>query len=637
MPLEVIGFDIGHGETAVARIALTPLAKPQILEIDGEKCQVTAVGRLADGQIVVGEQVFRDPRVSEIRLGFKKRPPATLEAGEAMLQFVGEYDRRLIATGQILGRGESYYFVGCPSGWTEGELVEYEKLLGRELSQVKVVRESRAALLQAREDGKIEPDLIAGTIVVIDFGSSTTDVTIIVGGIQLRGIDFGVELGAYVIDRAILEHAVSVATNRLEIEEIFRTRSDVQTDCERQCRLTKEQYFQGESSYHEFGRNFFISLDDSNVVMKFRMDGELMSAILASPRAEFGGQSWIGSLTGLLEQVWRELSALGQVPGVLVVTGGPSRMSFVRALCGKYFPEPATRTVWCTPPEETVALGLARWGNVYFQTGKFIESVGAICTESVPKLVSARTEKIKLRLAEEVSAGVMADVVEPLLLQWREGYPLTLDGLNGQLNSRIGDWLNSSAGQAAIHRSYAEPLSEIHAEVNLLTGDICQKYGIPHSSLRLSMEVDVDGRALGVSVGSPFEGVTGVATGISVAVLLVLTAIAKGALLTATLATGPPGWLVGALLAAWVALFGTFWLHEAVSGWDFPVPVRRFFLSDSRRRQIVVDSSSKLRAELVSKIGEAEMAKIKLAIAEQVSVQLRSRAEEVRWIISDSG
>jgi molecular chaperone DnaK (HSP70) len=42
--LETIGFDLGHGETAVAKAIVESIEPPQMLEINNKKNQITALG-----------------------------------------------------------------------------------------------------------------------------------------------------------------------------------------------------------------------------------------------------------------------------------------------------------------------------------------------------------------------------------------------------------------------------------------------------------------------------------------------------------------------------------------------------------------------------------------------------------------
>lgn len=634
MVKEVIGFDIGHGQSTVARMALLPNAKPAPLEIDGEQCQITAIASIPGGKVVVGDQVFRDPRVTNLRLGFKQRPPGSVDANEALRQFVHEYHRLLLSTKQILGGEQSFYFVGCPSSWTPNEQGMYQRLLEQELPAVKVVPESRAALLQAREAGWISHEQVKGTILVIDIGSSTTDVSLILGGIQAKGIDFGRELGGHLIDKAILDYVVLSSPHREMIEQVFASRSDARVLCERSCRRAKEEYWKGNEASWEQGVRILVPLEPTDLILDFRLDGVLMDSILSSPRSELKGQSWIGCFVNLLKQVRDWLTKHRATPGVLVLTGGPSRMAFVQHLCEEYFPHPKTRVVRCVPPEETVALGLAQWGSIFFQTSAFIDEVESICSAAVPAVVKAQVLTIRKRLAEEVSAGIVTDIVKVLLEQWRAGVWTTLDSMQDQLKTKVEAWLASRAGRTAIQRSYKESLREICSEINSLTLEICTKYGIPHSSFRLDVDLKIGNESLVVAIGSPFDAVTGIAAGVSIGVLVVLTGIAKSALLTVSLTTGPPGWLVGALLAAWAAIFGTMKLEESLGGWNLPLAVRRTFLSNARCRTIVDDARSRLRESLMKSIGDSDLKKIEKAISHQVSTQLRTRADEVRWIIS---
>ncbi|HYI09121.1 MAG TPA: Hsp70 family protein [Thermoanaerobaculia bacterium] len=627
---EVVGFDLGHGESAVARLSLAPNSSPQILPINTKNSQVTAVG-IYEGSVIVGEAVIRSVDVTDVQVGFKRRPPGTPESRKATVDFAGKYHEILTNTGQIAGGEHTHYFVGCPSSWSDDEMTAYRELLLLALPKVTVVRESRAALIQAKEERRITPERLRSSIVVIDLGSSTIDVSYIYGGIRNQSLDIGTELGGHLIEKEIMRRALQRSRWRSELEALFAANETERRVAEVLCRELKERYWSLETVAATQRRNQPIPVGDQGLTLEPILNPAEMESILTSPLPELDGASWRDTFLRFLEQIRLRLANRNAVVDVLVLTGGSSKMSFVRDLCREQFR--SADFVWCTPPEEAVAIGLARWGSIELRTTAFSLEVAEICNTIVPVIVSEHMEDLRARLASQIARGLADDIIAPAARQWRTGSIKSLDDMQAKIIERAADWLRSASSVSAIKRAYEPVLERINREVDLRTKEVCLKYDVPPSSLRLKLDLPAnDKEKLNVGVG-PFDTLVEVAGGITLVILLVLTAIAKGTLLTVSVTTGPPGWLVGGLVAAWAALFGVAGLSAALQSADLPILMRETFLSDDRLSKLTAEATTALESKVKAEFGEEQMQNIRLAIAGQVSSFLNARADEVKWIV----
>ena len=119
---EIVGFDLGHGETAVARAKVESIETPQMLEINNKKVQITAIGLHPDLGILVGEQALISAGVSHLQIGFKQKPNPEANYRQTIRNFVGTYYHLLKESRQIeVGNNTSHFYIGCPSGWSIGE------------------------------------------------------------------------------------------------------------------------------------------------------------------------------------------------------------------------------------------------------------------------------------------------------------------------------------------------------------------------------------------------------------------------------------------------------------------------------------------------------------------------------------
>src|SRR2546430_2098992 len=183
-------------------------------------------------------------------------PPATAESSQALLDFVRRYHEIMTTSHQIGGGNRTHYFFGCPSGWTKGEVAQYAELLRRVLPNVRVVRESRAALVEAKEAHRVSPDRLRSSILVIDMGSLTVNVSCVYGGIHDESLDVGTEIGGHLIEKEILRRAIERSPRRSEILAFFAGRDGEahRGVCEAHCREAKERYWELEEVAATEGR-----------------------------------------------------------------------------------------------------------------------------------------------------------------------------------------------------------------------------------------------------------------------------------------------------------------------------------------------------------------------------------------------
>src|SRR5262249_11760437 len=200
----------GHGETAVAKVALDSEAFPTVVAPGGKRSQVSAIGFHPRRGFVLGEDALLDPAIDAVLIGFKEPPGRNAIVRQVVVEYLRAYYRFLVDEGHIRTADESHWFVGCPSGWSRDEIQLYEETLRRSgIARLKVVKESRAALLNVIESGGITKEELAANILVVDLGSSTTDLTLVTGATTEAPMDFGLDVGASLIEKQILKREVS--------------------------------------------------------------------------------------------------------------------------------------------------------------------------------------------------------------------------------------------------------------------------------------------------------------------------------------------------------------------------------------------------------------------------------------------
>jgi len=629
--IEVIGFDLGHGETSIACAPLLEGAKPEILELEeGKKTQITALG-YQDFGYVVGDKALRLPGVRGQRICFKERPPGNKDYPQILQSYMSAYDTQMKAREFIKGGKQSYYFVGCPSGWKDEEIEIYERMLKSEnIAHLKVVRESRAALLQAKEACVITDDQLKGSVVVIDVGSSTVDIALVIDGLQDELFDTGFGLGASTIEKLILRRSIERSPRRDDLIAFFDSpeNSHLRSFYEIECRKAKEDYWRDEEAQKADGIRLtkIVNIGDG-CPLEFIVNSVEMEEIVNQPLPELDGLSWTGSFKKLLVQTKAQLDRRNVVPSAVVVIGGASRMPFVEQLCKEHFRGSAF--IRYSQPEETVALGLARWGQIYLNMPSFSGEIEDFCKEEVSKIVSDYKDSFIMPIVEEITNGIIDYVAEPALRKWKAGQIKKLREIDSEIIREAETWLLSGEGQRSVMRALSRILKPISMEINDKTMSICGKYGIPHSSLKLDLSIGPQNSLLGVNVIKPFENGLAIAHVFTMILMVVFTGILK----TAAATSGPVGWLFLTVTSLMGLFAGLGWMGDMINDADIPQFVRERVMTESKIKKSIEKLRPKLRENIEGSLIGDQFDGLIHAIAEQIRNELDERANEIKWMI----
>ncbi len=492
--LETIGFDLGHGETAVAKARVESIEPPEMLEVNSKKIQITALGWHPDLGYLVGEQALIQAGVTQLQISFKRSPNNDPNYRETISKFLETYYHLLKEGKQIEGGENNYFFVGCPSGWSVSDREEYQALLKESgIPLLRVIPESRAAFMHAKEAGKLSYDKLRSSVLIVDIGSSTTDFTL-VKSLHEIPIDFGSNaLGGSLIDKAIFARTLANHEDKALLERVFEQFPHHKARCELACRKAKEDYFSNEALYSH-PQTFARGFESINEQIYFvpQVNKGVMEEILHQSLPELGGKSWLQSFREAVREAKENLSQQGMVPQLLLMTGGASRMKFTRQICEEIFPEPDTQVRPDPEPERCIALGLARVGRWDLRAAAFKEEVNKLFdSKKLKELVEKHIPDLIELLTQPLSESLIENALKPSLHDWRNNKIRTLADLESAMKKRAEEWIESKlARQIVKTQSVTWFNSKIQPELAQETDPICQKYQIPRSSLRFEEGID---------------------------------------------------------------------------------------------------------------------------------------------------
>jgi len=492
--LETVGFDLGHGETALAKAIVESIEPPQMLEINNKKNQITALAWHPKLGYLVGEQALIQAGVTQLAITFKQKPNNDPKYRKTISTFVATYYHLLKESRQIESQDNTYFYVGCPSGWTVQERSEYQKVLQEAgIHLLNVVPESRAAFMQAKEAGKLEYEKLLSSVLIIDIGSSTTDFTL-VKNLQEVPLDFGNNtLGASLIDKAIFANTLAKHEQKSLLEKLFKEYPYHQARCELACRKAKEDYFSNEQLYSD-AQSFARGFESINEQIYFipQINKLMMEEILNQPLPELEQKSWLQSFHKALSEAQQQLDQQGIVPKLVLMTGGASRMKFTHQLCQEFFPEPETQLRPDPEPERCIALGLARVGRWDLRANAFKHEVNKLLeSNKLKKLISKHIPELIESLAKPLAEGLIENVVRPGVKNWQKNQIRTLGDLETSMKQLAQDWLQGDIAQQIVNKQCIIWFNQkIQPDLAAETDPICRKFQIPRSSLRFEDSIE---------------------------------------------------------------------------------------------------------------------------------------------------
>lgn len=693
---QIVGLDFGHGETAASCMDAgdgqgaesaqfgehgAALVPPKIVElVVGRRSFETAMARDPDsGETLIGRDALTTEGATEVLAAFKGRPIGNESRREAMKAYVRALHARFRRMGDFPD-DQTMYYVGCPTDWTSARasdngqtsatfVVDAYVALLREagFKYVKVISESRAALFEASKSaGKHEKmSDLQGLALVVNCGSSTTDITVVNLDRQSTPSDVGADLGGTLIDRLILLRVLSRHPAKERMQRLLREDRTSRAHCEIACRAAKEAWFSGtpeqQLSPKRIVGQFGCDVDD--LTFRPRLDRQEIEAVLAQELGTLlrdGSAVWPeNESSSVLERQYADLtwpaafrtlmeSARAKAQGAIAhvfLTGGASRMGFILEVARQLFPD--ARIIVGREPEVAVAIGLAYAGRQDLRYQRFITAVQnqldvqlTPAAEGAADSSSPLIDKCLKDLWAKLS-GVLADravetVVRPQFVAWR-----STESSVESLSRSIGKELQSFGQDAKTKNRQVMALKAFIVETagafnkDCLAG-IAKAYGLPDHQEALFSEEEflkeievntprlngdaIDQRSMAAAIDTAIEEVTGI---IGVAIFGIVAAV--------LLSTHVVGFIVAAVGGLLVAFVGKDKVKEVVATYALkPWMKNRLNMDDliaKTRASIAVEIQTKLEAD------QALRKRMAGVVKDVIEVTILRNAERARvWI-----
>ena len=490
----VIGIDLGHGETSAAICPLqwdTPVEQldpVKDLEMGGNKKVIpSAITIIDDTTAYIGESAF-NPEVlkkAEVHVCFKQAPKnIDGEAERIMIRFMDEvYKRIRTDNAGILTDGNHLVYIATPSGWdkaTQQLYVQMALKAGLPIPDDGVTKESRAAFVRAQQDqvSGIGRNISKGAI-VFDMGSSTLDFTYMNEKLP-NLIDNGYNCGASQVERIIFAEKEKESDAIRLFEKKYPKLTDFLLF---EARKIKEQVYFDPTLKVKKTINFedFIDdeeLEDERFKLSF-MPGEL--------NAMLHDNGYIESICNAMTDFKMKFIPDQPIYGVFL-TGGASRMDFIKSLVSQCWNVPEDKIFRDQDPSLTISQGVAEVARMDMRTDGMDEGLSV----AIKRLMESDDiyNLFISAFGSELSDQIGTTVGETLNMFGTQSTDVSLNDLQAAIESNIGTTINELSSQAPkyLQAAIEEGVKEIQSKVE----DIIKHYSRQgFSSVSLNYDISV--------------------------------------------------------------------------------------------------------------------------------------------------
>ena len=587
------GFDLGDGESTVARVHGEGQSSPEIVPVEGRRVFLTAWALMKNGELRIGERAAKSAAAAlRSAARFKGRfLDESSDSAGLIRDFSSRVFESLRADGSMVGGEKSNsVYIGCPAGWDKAARERYLGIfetLG--VPAPRVISESRAVMVGAIQSNSVRDyvDLRSKTVLVVDIGSSTTDFAYIKKGKEAEIRTGGeVRLGGGVMDETLLEACIAASPRAEAIRSVFAASESWRVDSELRARRLKERYYASgsrEKGRQEQSESLLISYDES-LLLDLTMNEEMARRLTDKPCRALGGRSFREVFCAGLREV-RE--AIGDTPPeLLFLTGGVSRMDEIRAWCAEVFPQAVIYVD--AEPEFSVARGLAWCGRIDDELGRFRADVDELIgADTIENIVLQHLRSLYDSVLEQLLDPLLEKAVKPVLLDWREGRIETLAATEAALREHIKVYLHAEEARLLLYGPVSRWMSRVAEDLEAYTSPICRRWHVPDQSLKISSRLEARDLHIleKVDARSVFAGDALAGAAIFVeSVISVIVGLLCGGSGMALIAEGPVGIAIGVisslLLFTVGRLLGKEAVDEKIMNMKLPLFIRRAALAE---------------------------------------------------------
>jgi hypothetical protein len=352
--------------------------------------------------------------------------------------------------------------------------------------------------------------------------------------------------------------------------------------------------------------------------LTIKMDEETADKLLNRPHEKLNGKSFKETFIDSLKQAKENIS--GNMPRLIFMTGGVSKMQRVRTWCGDIFPDAVVITG--SEPEFSVARGLSYCGKIDDDLKRFKEEIDRLISSSdVEQLVESHIEELYKSTMEAMIDPILEDVALPVVERWRTGEIEKLADIDKIMEKEIEKYLHTDDARKYMMHPVTSWLRKIAYALEEYTIPICAKYNVPYSALSLNSYFSLTD--FNIKLDSKDIFALDEITLLIDTVISLIVGFLSGGSGIAMISSGPAGVFAGAIISRLVLALGRNKIQGAILNANVPLIMRKMFGKNyfkSRMNKLSVE----VKASLYKNMDEGKMDDMQKRLTDEISHQIES-------------
>lgn len=407
--------------------------------------------------------------------------------------------------GQSINSSKVVFCIGHPTKWLPVDVAIYrfilsasvlgEKTYAGKPAEMILAAESRAAFLYVKNQGNSFSVDEGKSVLLIDVGSSTIDVSALT--MDSRNVEFNSGnnyMGARSIDFLIRDWYIGNLAKDPADWAAFQEMLDLNKTLDQAltltCRMAKEKVFSlnAHKARIDFLPQFPSSLLTMDQVGKLASEmpiGPVLkqyAGIPANVADSMGRKSWTDLFREFIQECRVKMEAENINISRIILTGSASQMPFVReAVQGVYAELGDDGILKDMNTSRSISMGLALVGPSALMAERFSDAVSKLMETEVPQCIGDNLPDLADKLSKIIQDIVVEDIVKKHVRKWRKKEYKTLDDMTAAIEracqqDRLAPLLENSQKYNQAIRDWMT--DKVGADIAQRLMKICERFGV---------------------------------------------------------------------------------------------------------------------------------------------------------------
>lgn len=440
------------------------------------------------------------------------------------------------------GKDEIVFCIGYPTNWTEESIAEYEGMIkagvlgeyekkGSYLGvpvRITFERESTGAYVYInclnRETNQFRLK-DNGNILVLDFGSSTVNITAL--GRDSREVLYtsgNNRFGGRQLDALITQDCIS--SFKKDKKQLFAELDRLNDRAATKLLVVAASHLKEGLSTKEQSREYFPYIQenlrfDRKRLYNLATNTPIKAAEKIAPGLISANEndSWAEIMKRYLSSEKEILERKGIRPEMIILTGGGASMPIVQDICRKIFGN--IQTLDASESSTVISRGLALSAKNMDRSNEFNEAIALFIKHSMPRKINAELSTLISAISRDI-ADILCRELELELRWWKTGVTDTFNDVIDRIRQiDANDIIRNEKVGNSIRNWYQ---TRLYPGLDRELNNICQRFGARQFSLPKETTINLSSLAL------PSAGIVDAAIDAIMRVVSILTGVLAGLL-----------------------------------------------------------------------------------------------------------